>query len=806
MIGEAIRQVTGIELGFTLRNISATTALVVQENKPVEIITTFHHRKSAGTSESQWWDFTIASHNGHSWVKHFSGKAAPLDEPLSSAKGVPDLPREVDVSKWFDVVSKAGFHYGPEFRCLSDLKCSTSQPGAATATIANDPLGEESDYHIHPTAVDNAFQMVPFASLLGLSRDVGINIITSIREISIIRCPTALTANVLGYPNGDGSISGSVDLIADGQTMMSMKGATISVLRNSNERDTHGGARYFLTPHIDLLNLTDLLRSGRDHGQYASVLDEMVEMALLYSRQVISEFEPEPVHLQNYKTWINSQADFAQKSPLGQLDKTTLIETINEKAKELSDTPAVDVALAIQKVTAAASNILSGSSDAMDILSQEDLLSKLTALINEFDNSSFIRTLAQTTPNLRILELGAGSGYSTDKYLDNLQSFYSKYTVTDASNNLIAEVKERYKGKPNMEFAALDINKDLELYDFAEGREYDLIIATNVLHQGDSIPESLKRIRSLLHPRGRLLLHETKPACKWIKFIFGVLPSWWRAAANNPMGEPYLDAQLWEAQLKDAGFGAIDTVTPKPEEPLHLNVIISRPEAGTITSKEVAILSADNIGDVSAITRQLTARGYTVSRITLGDEVPVGRDIIALLDKDSPFLQDMTPDAFDHLRELLVGLEGSGLFWITHSSVMNVTNPHYAASIGLARNLRTELDIDFATCQTETDFADDKVLDSFEHFHQRRNGDAMAPEMEYVIDGGKVNIGRFHHIAVADEQLTIEANDVARLAIDAPGRLTNLKWTSYPSRAPIGREVEIEVFAAGLNDKVCQYH
>ncbi|KAI1098293.1 putative polyketide synthase [Jackrogersella minutella] len=802
MIGEAIRQVTGVELGFTLQNIRATTALVVQEDKPIEIITTLHPRKSIDSNETQWWDFTIASHNGHLWVKHFSGEATSLDEPLGHSKDIPDLPREGDVSKWFDVVSKTGFHYGPEFRCLSSLKCSASQPGMATATIANDPLKEESDYHIHPTAVDNAFQLVPFASFLGLSRAIGLNIITSIREISITRCLTPMTANVLGYANGGGSISGDVDLIAGGKTVLSMKEVTFSTLRNSNDRDTHGGARYFLNPHVDLVEPADLLRPMHDHSQYAKVLDSIVELALLYSQQTISCDEPHSAHLQNYKAWIFSQANSTRISSSEQLVKTALLEAIDKKVETLSSTPVADVALAIYRVAIATNDIISGSIDAMGILSQGGLLTKLTTFVNEFDNSPFIRALAHTKPNLRVLELGAGAGSSTGKYLDNLQSLYSKYTVTDASNHLVAEAKDIYKGKPNTEFAALDINRDLELYDFAEGREYDLIIATNVLHQGDNIPKSLNNIRSLLHPRGRLLLQEITPSSKWVKFVFGVLPSWWRGAADDPAGVPYLDAQSWEAQLKDAGFGTIDAVIPDSKESSQLNnVLIARPEASKPTVKDVVILSADATSDESAITKQLIERGYNVSHITLGDEVPAGKDIIALLDEESPFFQNMSPDAFNHLRELLVGLGESGLFWVTRPSVVNVTNPYYAESVGLARNLRTELDINFAVCQTETDFADSKVLDSFEHFHRRRAGDDMTPEMEYIMDGGKVNVGRFHHIVVANEQLTIEDTDEAALTIETPGRLTDLKWTSYPPRAPVRDEIEVEVFTAGLNDK-----
>ncbi|KAI0178953.1 putative polyketide synthase [Hypoxylon sp. FL1284] len=801
MVGEAIRQVTGVEQGFKLRNVNATTALVVPENS-IEIITAFHRHKSAGPSESQWWEFTIASHNGNMWVRHFRGEAAPLEEPLGPAKALPDLPREVDVPQWFNAVTKTGLHFGPSFRCMGDVKCSASLPGMATATITNDPLSEESDYHIHPTAIDNAFQIVLLAALRGLSRGLDLSIITTIKEISITRCPTAMTANVLGYPNGDSSISGDADLLANGQTVLSMKGVSLNILKNPNDRDTQGGARYFLDSHVDLANPSDLIRPMHDYGQFVQVLGEVVDLALVHTQQAIPDGELGPAHLRNYKAWVSSQAETAQKPSLEQLDKNALLEAIGAKVKNLSGTPVEHIASAIYRVAAAIGDILSGNADATNILSQGDLLTKLVSSVNNFDTSSFIRALAHTKPDVRVLELGAGSGSSTGKYLDDLQSLYSKYTVTDASSSLVAESKERHKGRPNIEFAALDINKDLELYNFAEGREYDLIIATNILHEGDSISQSLKNIRSLLHPRGRLLLQETTPSCYWMKFVLGLLPSWWRGAANDVTGEPRLTGASWEAQLKDAGFEAVDAIIPDSKESSQLcNFLIARPEADKPTSKEVTVLTADTTSDAGDITTKLAARGYTVTRTVLGDQVPAGKDIIALLDQDSPFLQDMAPEAFDHLQKLVIGLGESGIFWITRPAVVKITNPYYAETIGLARNLRTELDVDFATCQTETDFSDSKVLDSFEHFHRRHHGETLAPEMEYIIKGGKVNVGRYHPISLIDEQLTIDDSDEARLTIGTPGRLTDFKWLSCAPRALTGSEVEIEVFAAGLNDK-----
>jgi acyl transferase domain-containing protein len=65
LAGEAVRQVSEINEGFSVRNIIVSIALVLPEGKPTEIMTTFRPHRLATSLNSQWWEFTIASYNGH---------------------------------------------------------------------------------------------------------------------------------------------------------------------------------------------------------------------------------------------------------------------------------------------------------------------------------------------------------------------------------------------------------------------------------------------------------------------------------------------------------------------------------------------------------------------------------------------------------------------------------------------------------------------------------------------------------------------------------------------------------------------
>jgi len=67
----------------------------------------------------------------------------------------------------------------------------------------------------------------------------------------------------------------------------------------------------------------------------------------------------------------------------------------------------------------------------------------------------------------------------------------------------------------------LDISKGLADQGF-EGREFDLIFATNVIHATKSLQDSLQNVRRLLAPNGRFFLTElnSTSTSKWVNYIW----------------------------------------------------------------------------------------------------------------------------------------------------------------------------------------------------------------------------------------------------------------------------------------------
>lgn len=73
MAGEAIRQLTNIN-DFTLRHVLIKTALVLQDSKKIELMTSLGQVRFTTALDSDWYEFVISAYNGTSWAKHCIGQ------------------------------------------------------------------------------------------------------------------------------------------------------------------------------------------------------------------------------------------------------------------------------------------------------------------------------------------------------------------------------------------------------------------------------------------------------------------------------------------------------------------------------------------------------------------------------------------------------------------------------------------------------------------------------------------------------------------------------------------------------------
>ncbi|KAK5627739.1 hypothetical protein RRF57_003454 [Xylaria bambusicola] len=209
----------------------------------------------------------------------------------------------------------------------------------------------------------------------------------------------------------------------------------------------------------------------------------------------------------------------------------------------------------------------------------------------------------------------------------------------------------------------------------------------------------------------------------------------------------------------------------------------------------------------ASVIRQLRQGEYEITTCTLEDgDLPLNQDVLCLLDLDGPFFESISSTDFEALQNLIKRLmSGSaGVLWATPLCQMGCRQPDYASVIGFARTMRSELSLDFATCEVENWDTDAPllvhVLDSF----LRRKGaydedDIFKPDFEYAIRKSEVNVGRYYPFTLYDELMTTGTTGRASLDIKTPGRISTLGWEQRELEPLRSCEVELEVHATGLN-------
>ncbi|KZZ87545.1 polyketide synthase [Moelleriella libera RCEF 2490] len=876
MIGEGIRQISASQpdkqvhiKSFSIRNMILNSALLLREDLAVEIVTTFRPVRLTDSLDSTWWQWTIASYTGRLWIKHCSGEVTSSNMKQELAPVTTLLPRKVKHRKYYEILRRAGIEYGPKFQRLSDIRTGTMEC-LSSASLDSNICGDEEHYFLHPTIIDGCIQSGPVAATRGnIDEKHYRRVPTKIDRIVVHRIDSGdelATTACSSFLKGSGEVTSRIQCIGNGKVVLDMQGAVLSPLEADAgaEADAELGpvneteeqafvvavksltedvftSRFTWAPHIDFLAARNLVRPEVPRHLYTPMLDEMARLCFILTQRRLKLIKESgrlkdtlPEHMGKYMEWINLQVQAEQDNTLTGLHDTKAHDRIAALVRKMKDTPVEDCAAALEKVLINIENLFAGSTDALEMLLADNTLTKIYIATDACDRSEFIRHLAHSKPNLRILEIGAGTGASTASMLKHLilpvgHPLYSKYTFTDISAGFFVAAKERFKGYANLEYRILDISRDPKEQGFEEDEKYDLIVATNVLHATRSLQQTLRNVCSLLdHRDGRLLLQELDSFSKWPNYIFGTLPGWWYGASDGRPNEPYVSPERWQKELKEAGFDGLDAVIRDAEQPHQLNAImVARVKPRVRCKKEVILLYQDDESLATEMALQLKERGYGSTRLRLGDALPEKtQDIISLVDTVHPIFEDVDSGrltAFQRAVEWL-GHFGGGMLWVTHLCQVECKDPRFAQIIGTARTVRTESLVDLATCEVDDIQSSlSTILDVYERFRARPRvvdelgeGNALdlRPDYEYAIVNGTVRVGRMYPFSLKEElakplKQAMEhdtSHEEPRVALDMakPGRLNTLHWMSTDGdngKALKPDQVEVKIFAAGLNFK-----
>jgi len=207
---------------------------------------------------------------------------------------------------------------------------------------------------------------------------------------------------------------------------------------------------------------------------------------------------------------------------------------------------------------------------------------------------------------------------------------------------------------------------------------------------------------------------------------------------------------------------------------------------------------------VSELEALLIHEGFKVDYCTILQDPPPHQDVISLLDLDRPFFDDIPAEIFEAFKRFIGILKSTGVLWVTKSIQIGCDDPRYALVLGMARTLRSEFSVDFATLEIDNINSNTWgiMLNVFDKF-QKRNKDNVDPDFEYAISNGVVNIGRFQKVSLSQQLSTMSKESTnKRLEIGSHGLLQSLRWVDQKPSVLTSDQVEIETRAVGMNFKV----
>ena len=227
----------------------------------------------------------------------------------------------------------------------------------------------------------------------------------------------------------------------------------------------------------------------------------------------------------------------------------------------------------------------------------------------------YLKKHISSNPNarLRILEIGAGTGATSEvvlRSLKNYEHYVEEYCYTDISRAFLNHAESAYgKDYSFLTYRLLNIDSPLSEQDIDFGA-FDIVIAANVLHATKNITSTIRNTKYLLKKDGALFLNELSTNNLFNHLTFGLLEGWW--LYNDPElrlpGSPGLSSGNWQHVLQKEGFRAIAFPSAESSD-LGQQIIVSQSDGvvrlpnmsrfSSNVSKEAASTTENQYSDIA---------------------------------------------------------------------------------------------------------------------------------------------------------------------------------------------------------------
>ena len=488
---------------YTVKEVDLRLALVLQTEGSKEMVTTLRSQRLTVTLDSEWYEFDIVSYDGSSWNKHCSGfvRRGRASIPQSHEKKCPQpLPRKVSASRWYRTFSRIGLNYGRRFTGMKNITAGVTETSAILDVRDYPGDGPESYYPLHPTTLDIVLQSWTVAAFRGIYSAFNKPFLpTFIKELYVgngsgqnikLKTMTGASSAAAGPDNAEGLSHGVGE---DGKNCLVLKGLRGTPILTEEDVPELTALQMQWKPDLFFLDVARLTRPTYDFRNQIALVEKLYVLCALESYQSLQGVASTQPHFEKYREWMKSQiprfklpeypfVDTVELVHMASKDRKRHIPKILEQCKVAG---VGAIAESVWRVYDQVVHVFEGKTDFLDLLIHDGTLAGIYDWMNNiWDFSDFFQLLGHMQPQMRILEIGAGTGGLTAKIIKELQSefgerLYFQYTFTDVSSGFFVAAQERFKEYAGIEYKVLDISKDPVAQGFIPG-EYDLIVASNV--------------------------------------------------------------------------------------------------------------------------------------------------------------------------------------------------------------------------------------------------------------------------------------------------------------------------------------
>ena len=824
---------------------------------------------TATAKSPAWARFTVTSvaRDSNEWTQHCTGRVKvevipPVEKDKMSAEMDPKFPSS---KAWYDRFREIGLGYGETFQPLSQIHVDPHR-NLAKATVAFNKTartikGGESDYPLHPTALDATFQLAIIAFFGG-----------QVEKANALFVPAHLSQLYIkagvrhdwGRAIAQGSIHGprsayaqlqmmdpSGDVIFEVESMRFTRFKELRLTEEIQSKQPFSSAftRLVWKPDIRSLNnqqIRGLFPPPNENAEGAALL-EIVDMICslvvfgIYENLKLGDKGPCPKgDIRNWLTWIKRIAEEDQRQDVIEVRKLSSEhrhKLIRKLCHEAGDSPEAKAAMLLYDN---AGEILTEQRTGIDVLMTNKLLSPLYETGHVIAGShsqlfNIMDCLGHANPNLRILEIGAGTGAATRVVMKALVGSngikrYADYTFTDISSAFLTPASDMLSIYRDVHYFVLDIEQD----PLTNGYEpvYDVILACEAIHATANMDQTLAHCRSLLKPGGKLILVETIRMRILLGLLYGTLTDYWQSDGRTE--GPFMNLQTWEKRLRGNGFSGPDLVLDDYHAPhTTTSVLVSTrveareggsPSQSTEQEAGLIYLLHETLGKpplLGQLAAEFERRGATCKAFPIHmtiEAVPPSARVVAFLSSKSDLFDsdEWRLKCFQHLAQ------SKSMIWLTSGGVVKGQNPRGAFMTGLLRVIATEnpagrflsINIDGDNFENRIDeLVRDVVSNEFLLQTERRGQGCIDSEFAWqdgcmwvsrvVPDTGLAEFSETFKTPTRQgfQMLPIDKHGPIRASFEATGILNSLYFRPYTELLqplPDGY-IDVKVAAMGLN-------